>query len=1205
MDSVKLFRQYSQLSALILQIGPIFALLVLCLSGGFVSAKPLVVWKPIATDSGLFLQGVLSETPAQSTMQFRIRTETVSELIPVAVDTTVGEYRYLAANAQSPTSDSCVISLEMTVNGQLVHADTLQYDLLNPDQPSSFTLPASVTQAMPQDRGPGVTLNGVIAPENLPTRYYFEYGTQGVLDRTTEILPLGGALHAVYEENFESAFSGLMMPPGFELETGLDPSQGKVAVPSTYPTFQDFNHRSGIGTIFLTMFGYTSDTLRGFGDLALGGGTTDFRDAIVSVKTKLEHFHANGSKMRFWVQSLADGDFGDGTWVRANWYAESSSLLPDSNGTWQTVRTTLRNNAQDWIYAGTDLTQPRYNRYAYWPLDSTLGRMDTDFLLTLSAIDPSNPPTGEIYFDDLSITYRNSNLLTPMNGATLISGPISLHDPSTLTDGRRVGESHCWSSSSVDTNGHIFLYQFDSLIAIDKILFAQHPSLPTHSFRCALSVDGITYQDVWSGMMDSTKNASAHLNFERVILNREPARFIRIELLNGYQEVFGLGEIEVYGSGAALNPGSDSCYVNADISGFAAGEMITYRLVAENALGRYYGSIQSCMIPADSAPMTITEGFEVIDQVSARVRVTAQGRGKSGNVWVQFRESGDSLWRSTSQIIVAAHPNQFASHHWFNLDSLPSGESIAYRSIFESTNGTDTGRVEYFTTPPNHTPTLVNSWNPSWQFSDSIEFSLAAIDQDASEFGDVVSVAVISAPSWMTADLTAGRLFGKIPFEANCRDSVRLLLSDNKGGVDTVTQEIEIAPLPSPVLRSLADGDILQVAMPIYSHLIGWSPGLSSPLDSFSLGVAVNGLVQEFPLSDTLIGIPLMSSLVPGGEAALWINRYSPVSCHAIVDTIRVTVSPIIQQAVQATTSQLSFGDASRGSARFLHFDLSNAGSEEFAIDSVTRFGPVHPAFDWMIDNPTVIPVDQITQVSCGFRPQSLGYAADSVKIWTRGGVVTLIASGNSPHAAPVVASNLIDFGSQFPDSVQMKSIEIQKNGLNSLRVISVEGLDEPFVVNSEVVPVDILDSNMALIPVTFVPQYPGEYLDTLTIQTNGIPSVVSVVVRGMVTVATGTEEELHTLPKSFALHQNYPNPFNPRTTVSYDLPHRSNVSLKILNLLGQEVDQLVQSEQAAGSYSTEWEGKVASGVYFAVIQVTETVSGQTYSQVKKMLRIE
>ena len=70
--------------------------------------------------------------------------------------------------------------------------------------------------------------------------------------------------------------------------------------------------------------------------------------------------------------------------------------------------------------------------------------------------------------------------------------------------------------------------------------------------------------------------------------------------------------------------------------------------------------------------------------------------------------------------------------------------------------------------------------------------------------------------------------------------------------------------------------------------------------------------------------------------------------------------------------------------------------------------------------------------------------------------------------------------------------------------------------------------------------------------------------------------------PLAFALGQNYPNPFNPATVISFELPAAGKVTLKIYNLIGQEVAAIVNENLAAGSYSKTWNAaSMPSGVYF------------------------
>jgi len=89
-------------------------------------------------------------------------------------------------------------------------------------------------------------------------------------------------------------------------------------------------------------------------------------------------------------------------------------------------------------------------------------------------------------------------------------------------------------------------------------------------------------------------------------------------------------------------------------------------------------------------------------------------------------------------------------------------------------------------------------------------------------------------------------------------------------------------------------------------------------------------------------------------------------------------------------------------------------------------------------------------------------------------------------------------------------------------------------------------------------------------------------------------------LPASFELDQNYPNPFNPTTTISYQISAPSHVTLKVYNVLGKEVETLVNGFKNAGKYHVQFDGaRLASGVYLYRI-----IAGK-YSETKKFLLIK
>ncbi|MBI1804997.1 MAG: T9SS type A sorting domain-containing protein [Ignavibacteriae bacterium] len=95
----------------------------------------------------------------------------------------------------------------------------------------------------------------------------------------------------------------------------------------------------------------------------------------------------------------------------------------------------------------------------------------------------------------------------------------------------------------------------------------------------------------------------------------------------------------------------------------------------------------------------------------------------------------------------------------------------------------------------------------------------------------------------------------------------------------------------------------------------------------------------------------------------------------------------------------------------------------------------------------------------------------------------------------------------------------------------------------------------------------------------------------------TDVKERATGIPSEFALMQNYPNPFNPSTRIQYDIPTASHVRLSITNILGQEVERLVDREQQPGKYEAVFDAaRLSSGVYFY------RLTAGSYTSVKKML---
>ena len=95
-------------------------------------------------------------------------------------------------------------------------------------------------------------------------------------------------------------------------------------------------------------------------------------------------------------------------------------------------------------------------------------------------------------------------------------------------------------------------------------------------------------------------------------------------------------------------------------------------------------------------------------------------------------------------------------------------------------------------------------------------------------------------------------------------------------------------------------------------------------------------------------------------------------------------------------------------------------------------------------------------------------------------------------------------------------------------------------------------------------------------------------------------------VPEQFTLHQNYPNPFNPITTIRYDVPEMSKVTIEVYNLLGMRIRTLVSGDHQAGYHAVRWNGlndrgsAVASGMYIYRIQAAGATG--TFTDIRKLV---
>ncbi len=147
--------------------------------------------------------------------------------------------------------------------------------------------------------------------------------------------------------------------------------------------------------------------------------------------------------------------------------------------------------------------------------------------------------------------------------------------------------------------------------------------------------------------------------------------------------------------------------------------------------------------------------------------------------------------------------------------------------------------------------------------------------------------------------------------------------------------------------------------------------------------------------------------------------------------------------------------------------------------------------------------------------------------------------------------------------------VEFQNSKSNNEFRILLQGIEYPLTIQW-----DIKDANQQLLVVDGK-QYPLEGQGEIILHNSSL-SYITLRLTG---------KEYTSVPSDFQLHQNYPNPFNPTTRIRYGLPKSSFVILKIYNILGIEISELVNEFQDAGYYDVDFtidqKNKLTSGVYY------------------------
>ena len=174
------------------------------------------------------------------------------------------------------------------------------------------------------------------------------------------------------------------------------------------------------------------------------------------------------------------------------------------------------------------------------------------------------------------------------------------------------------------------------------------------------------------------------------------AGFLKLRLISGYQDRYwGLGEIEIFGSGAVMLPDDDLYHVNTDVTGLTPGTTYDYRLVARSAAGITRGEDRQFTVPATNQPLATTGEATRISTNSAKVEGRLNPMGVRTNFHFEYgTESSYGLQTDPSYGGFQITPRTGFSE----LKNLQPSTTYHYRIVAASEKGTAYGEDATFKT---------------------------------------------------------------------------------------------------------------------------------------------------------------------------------------------------------------------------------------------------------------------------------------------------------------------------------------------------------------------------------------------------------------------------------------------------------------------------------------------------------------------------
>jgi hypothetical protein len=480
---------------------------------------------------------------------------------------------------------------------------------------------------------------------------------------------------------------------------------------------------------------------------------------------------------------------------------------------------------------------------------------------------------------------------------------------------------------------------------------------------------------------------------------------------------------------------------------------------------------------------------------------------------------------------------------------------------------------------------------------------------------NVASTQIVSNKFWNVNDFPYGNYV------------VMVFAEDSRGNADTVyvpvtTTDIDLIAPAAPILKSIKKDTINYFT-------ISWNPPADADLKGYRLYYSIDGINYQLRDNETVLTSGLSSVRYNYTSSNPLFLRMYAVDSAAITNlSIPSDVYGIRMlndnKKVLIVDGFDRFGGSGSWTNPYHDFAVSHAKAFNLSFESTTNEQIINGTIDlnsydlviWILGDESTSD-ETFSSVE---RTKVAAYLESGGKLFVSGSEVGWDLEGSTSATsqktqflrtylkAKYIADDSNIYGVTGFDSTQFAGLGfgfgIQSNGSPYLEdypdVIDTTGGSTPILKYNLVSTAGIAYTgsfnNSPNVGQIIYLAFPFETINLADARTQVMTAALKYF--GLIQPSDVQDEDL--IPSNFSLNQNYPNPFNPSTTIAYEISAKGMVRLKVYDVLGRDVNVLVNNFQTPGKYEVTFSGNnLSSGIYFYKLET------EAFSQVKKMILLK